>query len=419
MGHQVTIVTYHNGKGVPGVDVRRTLPIPWRKHYEVGSSRHKLAFDLLLALRTLDLLVRGWFTRQQYDVIHAHLHEGALLAHSCGHLFGVPVVFDFQGSLTEEMIDHNFLRRESIFYRPLRRLEEWIDQRSRVIFTSSTPARPILLEHFGCTEQQVRALPDCVDTDTFQPASHYAQADLQALRAELGLPPTAKIIVYLGLLARYQGTDLLLEAMQRILQQRSDVYLLLMGFPGMDIYRHKAASLGVIDNVRITGRIPYAEAPRYLALGDVAVAPKLSLTESAGKLLNYMAIGIPTVAFDTPVAREFLGEHGLLARSGDAAALAEALLQAFTMPTLGEKLRQRAVTHFNWRNAGQTIVAAYSELTARRAADAPVNDSNRGSTTEETQVTARGSAVAQQANPPHSKTGRSKWLRSKGMVIQE
>ncbi len=56
LGHQVTIATYHNGKDVEGIDIRRTLPIPWRRHYEVGSSRHKLVFDALLGLKTLELL---------------------------------------------------------------------------------------------------------------------------------------------------------------------------------------------------------------------------------------------------------------------------------------------------------------------------------------------------------------------------
>ena len=28
LGHRVTIVTYYNGKDVPGLDIRRTLPIP-------------------------------------------------------------------------------------------------------------------------------------------------------------------------------------------------------------------------------------------------------------------------------------------------------------------------------------------------------------------------------------------------------
>ncbi len=84
---------------MPGLHIQRTLPIPWRSHYEVGSSRHKVVFDGLLGLKTLQLLARN-----EYDIIHAHLHEGALIGLVLGRLFRVPVVFDFQGSLTEEMI---------------------------------------------------------------------------------------------------------------------------------------------------------------------------------------------------------------------------------------------------------------------------------------------------------------------------
>ena len=141
MGHQVTVATYHNGRDLPDIDIRRTLPIPWRRDYEVGSSRHKIAFDALLGWRTLGLLMRN-----RYDVIHAHLHEGALIGLVLGRLTSTPVVFDFQGSLTEEMLDHNFLRRDSRVYAPLRKLETWIDRESPVIFTSSAHAENILTD---------------------------------------------------------------------------------------------------------------------------------------------------------------------------------------------------------------------------------------------------------------------------------
>lgn len=360
LGHQVTIVTYHNGKNVPGIDIRRTLPIPWRGHYEVGSSRHKLVFDLLLGLRTLQLLFFG-----RFDVIHAHLHEGALIGLLLGRLFRLPLIFDFQGSLTEEMIDHHFLHRQSFFYKPLRKLEQWIDRSAATIFTSSVNAERILVEQFACTPDRVCALPDCVTTSVFKPAHLYEANELLALRRQLGIPADARVIVYLGLLAEYQGTGLLLEAMQRILERRSDVYLLLMGFPGVDLYQRKAIDLGIQNQVIFTGRIPYAEAPRYLALGDVGVAPKLSLTESAGKLLNYMAVGLPTVAFDTPVAREYLGVHGFLAVRGDVQSLAEKLLIALEARQMGSLLRQRAIAHFDWQTAGQQIVGAYHRLLRR------------------------------------------------------
>lgn len=361
LGHRVTVATYRNGRDLPELDIRRTLPIPWRQSYEVGSSRHKLGFDVLLGIKTLQMVMR-----ERFDVIHAHLHEGALIGLVLSRLMRIPLVFDFQGSLTEEMIDHHFLRRDSWFYGPLRRLEEAIDHAAPVVFTSSANAERILLDDFACDTAKVVALPDSVNTKVFRPPTVHDAAQLAVLRQQLGLPEGAKVIVYLGLLAAYQGTDLLLEAMQHIKAQHNDAHLLLMGFPGVDAYRVKANELGVGDRVIFTGRVPYELAPLHLQLGNVAVAPKLSLTESAGKLLNYMAIGLPTVAFDTPVAREYLGTDGLLAERGNAASLATHLLELLNDPAratvIGTRLRQRAVQHFELLNAGLAIEEVYASL---------------------------------------------------------
>jgi glycosyltransferase involved in cell wall biosynthesis len=49
----------------------------------------------------------------------------------------------------------------------------------------------------------------------------------------------------------------------------------------------------------------------------MAVSPKFSATEGSGKVLNYMALGQPIVAYDTPVHREYLGEAGVYAPAGD------------------------------------------------------------------------------------------------------
>ena len=373
LGHHVTIVTYASGSLVPGLDIRRTPPIPWRRDYVVGSSRHKIAFDALLGLKTLQLLAG-----ERFDVVHAHLHEGALIGLVLARLFRVPVVFDFQGSLTGEMLDHHFLK-DGLLAKVLLRLERWIDHRAARILTSSTHAERLLIEQFGCQPARVQALPDCVDTTQFRPADAYALEDRLALRGELGIPPERKLIVYLGLLAEYQGTGLLLQALRYIVRERQDVHLLLMGFPSVDFYRQRAEALGVSEFVTFTGRIPYSEAPAYLALGDVAVAPKLSLTEGAGKLLNYMAVGLPTVAFDTPVAREYLGSYGAFAVTGDAESLAAHLLTRLFPPPnapdgqhiAGQQLRERAIEHYSWEQAGRQIVQTYQHLLGDAAR--PVN----------------------------------------------
>ena len=66
------------------------------------------------------------------------------------------------------------------------------------------------------------------------------------------------------------------------------------------------------DMIHFTGKVDYAHAPLMLSAADIAVTPKLSPTEANGKIFNYMACGLPVVAFDTPVNREVLGDTGSL-----------------------------------------------------------------------------------------------------------
>ncbi len=364
LGHHVEIATYRNGGPVDRLCIHRTLSIPWRRGWEVGSSRHKVAFDLLLGLTVLRLLVT-----RRFDLIHAHLHEGGLIGAIAGRLFRKPILLDLQGSLTEEMIDHGFLSRGSPFFQPMLRLEKWIVGQGDRVVTSTAHFSRLCVERYGCPPERIAQLGDFVDTDVFQP-ERFPPTDRHALRRALGLPVAGPLIVYLGLLAPYQGTDLLLEAMPRILDRQPDAHLLLMGYPFVDHYRDKAAALGIGQAVTLTGRMPYAEVPRHLGLGDVAVAPKVSKTEGLGKLLNYMAMGLPTVAFDVPVAREYLGSLGIYAETGDAASLAECICGLLErhrrdpdgLRDLRLQLRVRARTRFGWQPVGESLNRLYAEM---------------------------------------------------------
>jgi glycosyltransferase involved in cell wall biosynthesis len=361
LGNEVTVCTYRNGQDVPNLGIRRTPSIPFREHYEVGSSLHKVAFDFLLFWTVLITAIR-----RRPSVIHAHMHEGALVGLVVSRLLRIPMVFDFQGSMTSEMLDHAFLSQESVFFRPLRWLEQKIDRLSPVILTSSHNAVRLLITEFGCHPKRVRPLTDCVNADTFYPVHDSERAVLAERRASLGIPPGRKVIAYLGLLAPYQGTDALLQAADGVLRQRNDVHFLIMGFPAVAHYEHMAHQLGISEYLTFTGKIPYHQARDFLAVGDVAVAPKLSATEGSGKVLNYMAMGLPTVAFDTPVSREYLGEEGIYATPGDPASLAEALLRSLSSTaenrrSHAERLRTMVLKGYSWERAAETILHAYEK----------------------------------------------------------
>ncbi|GAH73422.1 unnamed protein product, partial [marine sediment metagenome] len=193
--------------------------------------------------------------------------------------------------------------------------------------------------------------------------------DTLPLKRKLNLPLDKKIVVYLGLLNRYQGVDCLLETISYVVKKNKDVHFLIMGYPDVEKYKKIAIEKKINHNITLTGRIDYRQAPQYLSLGDVAVSPKISKTESNGKLYNYMALGLPTVVFETPVNREILGDLGIYAELGNPVSLAEKLEMVLSnenlAKNLGKKLKEKAVDGYSWQAVGKKLMDVYQTICKR------------------------------------------------------
>jgi glycosyltransferase involved in cell wall biosynthesis len=354
-GHAVRVVTYHNGDNLPGIDIQRTVGLPWRTRLMVGSSRHKIYLDAMLFFAVFR------HTRSfRPDIIHAHLHEGALIGSVVGRLLRKPVVFDYQGSLTEEMLDHNFIRPGGLRERVVRRLERLIDRLASIIVPSGTAARDHLLSR-GVPEDRVRLLSDAVDTTRFDPDKH--RCSRQQVRASLGIPGNARVVVYLGLLAEYQGTSLLIDAARLLLDSHQDMYFIIAGYPGVDHYVEYASTSPHANRILFPGRVAYRDAPALLAAGDVAVAPKQSTTEGNGKIYNYMSMGLPTVAIDTPSNRLVLADLGHFIQPANPGLFASAIEQSFQDTTDHRTmLRERVTGRFSWSERVHELERIYAEI---------------------------------------------------------
>ena len=358
LGEEVRIVTYHLGRDMPGIETVRTPTVPWYRKLSAGPSWHKPYLDILLfftALRTA--------RRFRPDIIHAHLHEGAFIGLLLKLFLGVPLIFDCQGSLTAEMIDHGFIRRGSLLYRVFGFLERQINRRADFIITSSGPGAEALRREWGVGSDRAMALMDGVNGADFSPHSR-----LEARRA-LNLPEEGIVAVFLGVLNRYQGIDLLMETIGLLRAKGCPVHFLVMGFPD-ERYRRLAEDAGIGDMVTFTGRVDYGRAALYLSAGDIALSPKISPTEANGKLFNYMACGLPTVVFDTPVNREILGDAGIYAAFGDAADFAariEALAgDGDVREQLSARMRGMAATEHSWQARGERLRELYRGLLEHR-----------------------------------------------------
>ncbi len=358
---KVDLLTYHIGRDIKGIHTIRIPPIFfWYKKLEAGPSWWKPLMDILMITQTVNLLLKN-----KYDIIHAHLHEGAfvgLIARSITRK-KLPILFDYQGSLTGEIEAHHFIRRFKFILPIFQFIENEIDNSVDFIITSSKKAKEKLIQKNPQLAKKTLCFLDQVNINLFKP-----QKKDKGLLKKFRISPDDIVVGYLGLLSHYQGTNLMLKAFKILKNKikKQKIKFLIMGYPNLKKYKNLAKKLNIEKETIFTGRVPYEKTPKYLSLVDIAVAPKLLTSESNGKLLNYMACGLPTVAFDIPVNRELLKNSGLLVKKITPSQLAASIEKLIIDLKLREKLkiktRKTAEENYNWNKFAKNLIEVYTQL---------------------------------------------------------
>jgi glycosyltransferase involved in cell wall biosynthesis len=236
-----------------------------------------------------------------------------------------------------------------------RALERQALQLATVVVTVSSPltqdAKTL------ATRARVLTIPNGADPVRFDPQ----RASGDRIRAKYGLEGRL-VIGWAGIIREWHGLELLLES----LRQTDAAHLLVIGDgEARPAIERKAATMGVLDRLVITGRVPHAEMADYLAALDIAVvADEQTGVASPMKLLEYMAMARAVVAPRADNIRDLVddGRNGLLFRPGDANDLAAVLLRLADDPalrrSLGESARTTVVDERNWQAIARTVLEA-------------------------------------------------------------
>jgi glycosyltransferase involved in cell wall biosynthesis len=147
------------------------------------------------------------------------------------------------------------------------------------------------------------------------------------LVAPLVEPPTAPRAAYVGALERVKGIDVLLEAWRAVRQRVPDARLVVAGDGALrDLVTREAAGLGL----EVIGHVPTEEVSDVIDSVRFLVVP--SRSEGLGRVVwEAFARGRPVVGSKVGGIPESIdhGRNGLLVPPDDAAALADAVVEAF------------------------------------------------------------------------------------------
>jgi PEP-CTERM/exosortase A-associated glycosyltransferase len=306
------------------------------------------------------------------NILHAHSPVlNAIPTMFVGRRLKIPVLYEVRAFWEDAAVDHGTSSEWGVRYRLARGLETFALHRVGEITTICEGLKRDIIAR-GIPNERVTVIPNAVNLAAFQ---FGAEPDL-ALKAQLRLEGKT-VVGFIGSFYAYEGLDLLLAALPKVLEQIPQVRVLFIG-GGPEEHRlvELARTLGVRDKVIFGGRVPHDEIPRYYSIVDVFAYPRHSmrLTDLVTPLkpLEAMAQGRLLVASDVGGHRELIrdGETGVLFRAGDRDSLVDALVRLLAQrerwPGLREQARRFVERERNW----ETSVARYREVFARLSARA-------------------------------------------------
>ncbi len=294
-----------------------------------------------------------------FDLIHAHdwlVAEGAI---TLGEKTALPLVATIHAT---EYGRHNGIHTDS---------QRYVSDQERRLGCAAR--RVIVCSQYMLkeVERALDCLPQKVDViyNGITPNPVVDDFDREQWRLKFA-PPSSKIIYYVGRLSHEKGIFVLLNALPRVLEQRSGAVMCVIVGSGSAhevLLKRQADHLRIKDKVIFTGFMPDQDLPKLQAVADCAVFP--SLYEPFGIVaLESFAAGVPVVVSDTGGLPEVVedGVTGIVTKVNNAHSLAEGILRVLQNEDLAKRLvaNARAVLEikFNWSKLAQQTIETYCKV---------------------------------------------------------
>ncbi len=347
----------------PGVTVRHVTAGPFE-----GLSKEELPSQLC-AFTNGVLRAEAAHPPGYYDLIHSHYWMSGQVGWLARERWGVPHVH------TAHTLAKVKNRLIAMGDRPEPKArvigeEQVIAESDRLVANTRFEAQD-LVHYYDADPARTAVVQPGVDLDRFRPGP--------ADRARLGLPPTGRIIAFVGRIQPLKAPDVLIGALA-VLQSMGerDTTLVICGGPsgsGLDrpsALIELAASLGVADSVVFLPPQCGDDLAALYRSADLVAVP--SHSESFGLVaLEAQACGTPVVAAAVgglvTAVRE--GVSGVLVDGHDPRDWAHVLARLLAAPRLRRRLSAGAVAHaaqFSWDRTAEGLLRVYREAATERRA---------------------------------------------------
>jgi glycosyltransferase involved in cell wall biosynthesis len=305
------------------------------------------------------------YFRHGFDIIHAHNPPDTfVLIASPFKMLGKRFVFDHH-DLSPEMYLARFKDQGNPWiYNALVWAEKLSCRMADLVISTNESYKTVEMERGEIPAHRIVVVRNGPDVSNAAPPA----PDVSLRRLE------KTIIGYVGVMGHQDGVDYLLRALKHLLSdiKREDFLCVIIGGRGeaRESLKLLSSELGLDKHVWFTGWVSDEELKRFLSSADICVDPDPSNSfndrSTMIKMMEYMALAKPIVAFDLPEHRYTAQEAAIYVRPNDELEFARALVELMDDPERRRKMgsfgRHRVQTQLSWNHSVQHLLKAYRML---------------------------------------------------------
>ena len=384
-GYQVTVIC-PSAKGQPsretinGVRVYRYVPAPEGNGFLAYLWEYAYSMAASFALSIVAFFSGG------FDAIHAHNPPDTFVFIGLFYkMFGKRFVYDHH-DLSPEMYMARFRGGgKPMVYRALVWLEKLTCRHADHVIVTNESYKKVALERGRVPEARITIVRNGIDLNRVMAPAEPDQALQQMGKTIIG---------YVGVMSVQEGVDYLLRALHFLIHSlgRTDFYCVIVGFgDALESLKALSCELGLEDFARFTGPIFGEELRRILSAADICVDPSPANSYTGHstmiKIMEYMSLGKPIVAFDLTEHRFTARNAALYVAPNDERAYARTLAHLMDDPdrrmTLGTYGRERIKTQLAWEYSVPNLLSVYRTVLPETNWQEPLPSSKGGTQARE------------------------------------
>jgi len=264
----------------------------------------------------------------------------------------------------------------------LKRLYNSVMARGDRVIANSARTAEWIKQHYPWASSKVITIPRGTDLRGFTREA-VDQSRYNKLRSQWGISDDARIILMAARITPLKGHMIALQAFTEVLRQRKEPLALV--FVGDDKGREAfAAELDrTISERGLAGQVfrvgHCADMPAAYALADLVIMPSIEPEGFGRSVVEAQAMGVSVIASNlgatpgTIISRaddERLNFTGWIVPAGDVSRLADAMIQALTLPSdavqaLGKRARSHVEAHFSLSAMTEATLGVYRAVLGR------------------------------------------------------